>query len=252
MFLLLTADPALHQPACGQDASTRGPRAAGLQSRGNAAGELGDAQAPPPASDGRSDSEMRGVLEDLARGWSEADSRLPARADSAVVVRFWRVRVRQAREHLEPTGGPSGSGRVLTAESTPLPPKTSDAAEDAQALLPVLGAIGRGENSAVLVITTVGCECVLAACARMSALWDSLTLGPPGLPVARIDEMAVPDLADAWELYEFPTWVFLDSTGRPVSLLEGNVEKTIVLAELRNWIGPGVHSPKERGAGPMR
>ena len=171
-------------------------------------------------------------LRRLTDRWTGAADLLPAGTDSSLVVRAWRGEVlsatdcltRMSQRDIDP-----GAVRVCLRP-----------ARNAEALLPVIESMGRGETSAVLVITSVGCECVMNACHRMSALFDDVLEATPELPLARIDEMLLPELAEGWELYQIPSWVFLGASGDIEFMLEGkDVENSEVLSELPIWMNAG-------------
>jgi hypothetical protein len=71
----------------------------------------------------------------------------------------------------------------------------------------------------------------------MTLLFNGLTSLQENLPVARIDDMVFPELAQAWDLYDVPAWVFLDSKGNAVSKFEGEMDETAVISEVKHWIG---------------
>lgn len=217
------------------------PGMAQSSSESSAAGEVG-AVATLPSRDlsgvlagldvRESREQVERAMRELAGGWSNVDARVPADADSALIVHFWRAEVGRATDCLSETLAIVADGKDNAAERIQ---SCLEPAGNAEALLPAVEAIARGENSAVLVITSVGCECVLAACARMSALHDSLLTSEPDIPLATFDEMALPRLAEGWNLYEAPTWVFLGPAGNVRFMLEGNTERNVVLSEIEDW-----------------
>ncbi len=171
----------------------------------------------------------------LTQRWSQLAARLPADVDSSLIVRIWRRETERAigcfHQALEGSGlTPEARAEVLRLCLEP--------AHNAEALLPAVDAAARGERSGALVITSVGCECVLNACGRMGALYDSLSAEDPGIPFARFDDMDLPEIAEGWDLYQIPTWVFLEAKGEIGFMLEGTeVDDSTVLSEIRAWTG---------------
>jgi hypothetical protein len=179
----------------------------------------------------------------MIRRWSELETRLPSAADVPLLVREWRNEVKRATDCFTETldaaaMGERDAGQRVGACLQP--------ARNAESLSPALRAIAQEENSAVLAVTSVACECDLAACEDMNVLVDSLLASDPTLPIARFDDINWPELAEAWDLCEAPTWVFLGPEGNPHFLLEGQTERLTVLADIRTWLGLCDRSPEEK------
>ena len=179
----------------------------------------------------------------LTERWSEVAARVPTGADSSLIIRVWTEETKRSVDCF--------NGALERASLTPETRgeevrRCLEPARNAEALLPAVRAVARGERSAVLVITSVGCECVMNACRRMNGLWDGVAVAEPAIALSRIDEMLVPRLAEGWDLYQIPTWVFLETTGEVGFMLEGTeTDDSTVLSEVRTWLGEERHSLQE-------
>lgn len=80
----------------------------------------------------------------------------------------------------------------------------------------------------------------------MSPLFRNLVHSNPDLPLARVDEMSLPQLAEGWNLYEAPTWVFLGPEGTVEFTLERDMDDASLLSEIRGWLAPLRRGPSEK------
>jgi hypothetical protein len=166
----------------------------------------------------------------LARRWSRVDSSLGRVSDkSSPVERLWRSRVERAAREF----GEAAADSLLRRDAMV---RALEAVRDVKDLLPVIGAIEKGDESVVLLVSSVACSCALARCERMTLVFDELLRSKEGAPLARIDDMNVPELAQAWEIYDVPAWVFLDSQGNLGFKFEGETSEESIVTEVKDWL----------------
>lgn len=164
------------------------------------------------------------------------------------------------------------SGFALKA-GTPVPADSlallsSDAlalGDDAAAILPAIRAVSEGRRAALLLTTSVGCECTMQRVALMEDVWTALAAGGSGSPepavvvrsavgmgteesrplpgrdlrpfLGRSDLAASPDLPDAFELDRVPGWLLLEPGGGVVFRVDGGEGVAPITTMIRRWLG---------------
>jgi hypothetical protein len=183
-----------------------------------------------------SEKSFRKNVDRLLQRWSRFDEQLPSDSDTTEIVRVWRDVVVDAGVCLEELLeiGPSGRGDKGGSLDRCL-----EMSRNVETLLPVLDTIAKAGRSAVLVFTSVGCQCTLEACARMNTLFDDLRASNPAMPLARVDEMVLPEISEEWDLLDYPSWIFLGPLGDVQLVIEAKSETNAVMQEeLESWLTP--------------
>jgi hypothetical protein len=137
--------------------------------------------------------------------------------------------------------------------------------DDAAAILPVVQAVCEGSRAALLLTTSVGCECTMQRAALMEEVWAALTTkksgtaepavgerphaaarprgshGGPGPDLrpflGRSDLASSPDLPDALGLDRVPGWLLLEPGGGIVFRIDGGEGVAEITTMIRRWLG---------------
>jgi hypothetical protein len=140
--------------------------------------------------------------------------------------------------------------------------------DDAAAILPAIRAASSGKRAALLLTTSVGCECTMQRAAQMEEVWTALA-GPqagsaslvvamagrdgigapirdvggdaPGVDLrsllGRSDLAASPDLPDAFGIDRVPGWLLLEPGGGIADRVDGGEGVPEIAAVIRRWLG---------------
>jgi hypothetical protein len=220
--------------------------------------------------------------EDPAR-WPAAVVRAVASAWNAAVLETFRAGVkapllREQWNLLVSGAAEAWSGLALVTDSPPaadtLVPLAVDArarGDDTAAILPAVRAAAGGERAALLLTTSVGCECTMRRAALMEEVWTALLargsgaagsdgarepdgamerVVPMGIGViggapdrdlrpflGRSDLSSSPDLPDALGLDRVPGWLLLEPGGEIAFRLDGGEGVAEITTMIRRWLG---------------
>ena len=201
----------------------------------------------------------------VATGWNAA----------ALEASHTRVTARLLREQWEllvSGAAEAWSGLALVAGSPAFADTmamlASDAralGDDAAAILPAIRAVGEGKRAALLLTTSVGCECTMQRAALMEEVWTALTAGGSGASepavagqsvaamgaggsrgvpgpdlrafLGRSDLASSPDLPDALGLDRVPGWLLLDPGGEIAFRVDGGEGVAEITTMIRRWLG---------------
>ena len=112
-----------------------------------------------------------------------------------------------------------------------------DAVHHLSNLVPLVEAVRDSVRSALLVISSVGCECELRRCEEMMRLHESLRQDSSSGPVTMVDVMQVPSLSDIVGPVDIPYWVLFDENGERVFVVGGNSDPEDVKSNILSWLG---------------
>lgn len=204
-------------------------------------------------------------VQSVATGWNAA----------ALEASHTRVTARLLREQWEllvSGAAEAWSGLALVAGSPAFADTmamlASDAralGDDAAAILPAIRAVGEGKRAALLLTTSVGCECTMQRAALMEEVWTALAAGGSGTPepavaaqsvtavgtggsrgvpgpdlrafLGRSDLASSPDLPDALGLDRVPGWLLLDPGGEIAFRVDGGEGVAEITTMIRRWLG---------------
>lgn len=219
----------------------------------------------------------------LVASTGEDPARWPAAEVQAVAARWNaaaleashpRVTGRLLREQWEllVSGAAEAWSRLALVADSPLTADTmaivaGDAralGDDAAAILPAVRAVCEGERAALLLTTSVGCECTMQRVALMEEVWTALaaggsdtgepavavkpvvtrgtggSYGAPGRDLrpflGRSDLASSPDLPDALGLDRVPGWLLLELGGEIASRVDGGEGVAEVTTMIRRWL----------------
>ena len=142
--------------------------------------------------------------------------------------------------------------------------------DDAAAILPAVRAVCSGKRAALLLTTSVGCECTMQRAAMMEDVWTALAAGRSDVPESavavrsvvamgtgggrdplspdlrpffgRSDLASSPDLPDALGLDRVPGWLLLEPGGEIAFRVDGGEGVTEITAVIRRWLcGEDLH-----------
>lgn len=203
---------------------------------------------------------LRERWELLVGGTAEAWSRfaLVADAPTPAVARTGGAKpVRADQPTATAFTSPTDTMAILAGDARAL-------GDDAAAVLPAIRAAGGGKRAALLLTTSVGCECTMQRAAMMEEVWRALTAegsgavdpaatarpaaelrtsGADGTPdsdlrpfLGRSDLVASPDLPDAFALDRVPGWLLLDPGGEIAFRVDGGEGVAEITTMIRRWL----------------
>jgi hypothetical protein len=112
-----------------------------------------------------------------------------------------------------------------------------DAVHHLANLVPLVRAAIDSARSALLVVSSVGCECELRRCEDMMHLYESLRQDSLNGPVTMVDVIQVPSLSDIVGPVDIPYWVLFDESGEMALVVGGNSEPEDVRSNILSWLG---------------
>ncbi len=112
-----------------------------------------------------------------------------------------------------------------------------DAIHNLADLAPLFQAAKDSIRSALLVVSSVGCECELRRCEDMTRLYESLRGDSSNCTVTMVDVMQVPSLSDVVGPVDMPYWALFDEGGKLTLLVGGNLDPDDVKSNIRSWLG---------------
>jgi hypothetical protein len=104
-------------------------------------------------------------------------------------------------------------------------------------LVPLVSAARDSSSSALLVISSIGCECELERCDNMLSLYESVSGETPIGPMAAVDLMEVPALEEVLGPMAIPYWVLFDQRGNPGTIVAGDSDVDDVRSAVLEWLG---------------
>ncbi len=206
---------------------------------------------------------LREQWELLVSGAAEAWSRLALLTDSPLSADQPAGVDRLAGADNAPVAGNSAAAdtiAILASDARAL-------GDDAAAILPAIRAAGGGKRAALLLTTSVGCECTMQRVALMEEVWTTLTAGGAGTPnpapamrpivaigtdrfvvggapnrdlrslLGRSDLASSPDLPDALGLDRVPGWLLLEPGGEITFRVDGGEGVAEITTMIRRWLG---------------
>lgn len=112
-----------------------------------------------------------------------------------------------------------------------------DAVHHLANLVPLVWAARDSARSALLVVSSVGCECELRRCEDMLRLYESLRQDSSSGRVTMVDFMQVPSLGDIVGPIDIPYWVLFDESGEMTLVVGGNSDPEDVRSNILSWLG---------------
>jgi hypothetical protein len=106
-------------------------------------------------------------------------------------------------------------------------------------LEPLLSRARSSRRSALLVVSSVACECELRRCEKMLSLYSSLAKAQPSPAIAVIDLMEMPFLQRTLGSDTIPAWFLFNSKGYPASIVGGDSDPQEIRPSLFSWLGIG-------------
>jgi hypothetical protein len=104
-------------------------------------------------------------------------------------------------------------------------------------LAPLIQAMADSSPSAMLVVSSVACRCVLARCTKMLELYAAITKDTPGAPLAYADIMQSGRIDGTLGIGQVPAWVYFDASGCVSKIAEGAGDIAEIRESLSDWIG---------------
>jgi len=104
-------------------------------------------------------------------------------------------------------------------------------------LVPLVRAARDSTRSALLVVSSVGCECELRRCEDMLRIYESLRQDSSSGRVTMVDFMQVPSLGDIVGFVDIPYWVLFDESGEMALVVGGNSDPEDVRSNILSWLG---------------
>ena len=104
-------------------------------------------------------------------------------------------------------------------------------------LVPLVSAARDSSESALLVVSSVGCACELERCENMLSVYESISGDAPIGPMAAVDLMEVPVLEDVLGAMDIPYWVLFDRRGYPGTMVAGDSDADDVRSAVLEWLG---------------
>jgi hypothetical protein len=167
-----------------------------------------------------------------------------------------------------PVSGDKPAGADTSGAADTMATLASDAralGDDAAAILPAVRAVCEGKRAALLLTTSVGCECTMQRVALMEEVWTALAAGGSGTPdlavavrrvvamgtdgigdarardlrplLGRSDLASSPDLPDALGLDRVPGWLLLEPGGEIAFRVDGGEGVAEITTMIRRWLG---------------
>jgi len=102
---------------------------------------------------------------------------------------------------------------------------------------PILRSLHDSKRSALLVVSSVICECGRKRCDKMLAVYNSTAALHPLFPMSVVDEIKMPSVTKSLGVTTIPSWVLFDAEGAPASIITGFEEPDDVKSALESWLG---------------
>jgi hypothetical protein len=101
---------------------------------------------------------------------------------------------------------------------------------------PIMRSLHESKRSALLVVSSVACKCVLARCEKMLAVYDSTAALHPLFPMSVVDEIKMPSVTKSLGVTSIPSWVLFNARGAPASIITGFEDPEDVRSALQSWL----------------